>query len=67
VWRERLGDAAFLTGNLPRAHELYESSLPDHPRPASVWLRLSDVYFKLGDLENERAFRERVYGGLRDR
>jgi len=30
-------------------------------------LKLSDVYFKLGDLEKERAFRERVYGSLRER
>src|SRR5258708_1800122 len=66
-WRERLGDAAFLAGNIQRAREYYEASLAEHPRPSSVWLKLSDVYFKLGDLEKERAFRERVYGGLRGR
>jgi len=65
VWRERLGDAAFLTGNIQRARDCYEASLPGHPRPSSVWLKLSDVYFKLGDLEKERALRERVYGSLR--
>jgi tetratricopeptide (TPR) repeat protein len=64
LWRERLGDAAFLTGNMLRARDYYEASLAEHPRPSSVWLKLSDVYFKLGDLEKERAFRERVYGGL---
>ena len=67
LWRERLGDAAFLTGNIPRARDYYEASLAEHPRPSSVWLKLSDVYFKLGDLEKERAFRERVYGSLRER
>jgi tetratricopeptide (TPR) repeat protein len=66
-WRERLGDAAFLTGDIPRARDYYEASLAEHPRPSSVWLKLSDVYFKLGDLEKERTFRERVYGGLRER
>jgi hypothetical protein len=67
LWRERLGDAAFLTGNIPRARDYYEASLAGHPRPSSVWLKLSDVYWKLGDLEKERAFRERVYGTLRER
>ena len=67
LWRERLGDAAFLTGNIQQAHDWYEASLAEHPRPSSVWLKLSDVYFKLGDLEKERTYRERVYGGLRER
>jgi tetratricopeptide (TPR) repeat protein len=66
-WRERLGDAAFLTGDIQRARDFYEASLANHSRPRSVWLRLSEVYFKLGDMEKERAFRERVYGGLRGR
>jgi tetratricopeptide (TPR) repeat protein len=67
LWREHLGDAAFLTGNIERARDRYEASLDQHPRPSSVWLKLSDVYFKLGDYEKERTFRERVYGGLRGR
>jgi tetratricopeptide (TPR) repeat protein len=66
-WREHLGDAAFLTGNIQRARVFYEESLAGHPHPSSVWLKLSDVYFKLGDTDKERAFRERVYGGLRER
>ena len=66
-WRERLGDAAFLAGDTQRAREFYEESLAEHQRPSSVWVKLSDVYFKLGDVEQERAFRERVYGGLRGR
>jgi hypothetical protein len=67
LWRERLGDAAFLTGTAERARDLYEASLAGHPRPSSVWLKLSDVYFKLRDPEKERTFREKVYGGLRGR
>jgi hypothetical protein len=67
LWRERLGDAAFLTGDIQRSRAWYEASLAGHPRPRPVWLKLSDVYFKLGDLEHERAFRERVYGSLRER
>jgi len=65
LWRERLGDAAFLTGDIQRARGYYDASLAEHPRPRSVWLKLSDVYFKLGDLEQERTYRERVYGALR--
>ncbi|MEP7364230.1 MAG: hypothetical protein ABI972_13320 [Acidobacteriota bacterium] len=65
-WRERLGDAAFLGGNIERARDLYELSLTEHRRPRSVWLKLSDVYCKLGDMEKERGYRERVYGALRE-
>jgi len=67
LWRERLGDAAFLAGNMEQARERYEASLAGDPWPSSAWLKLSDVYYKLGDLEKERTFRERVYGGLRER
>ena len=67
LWRERLGDAAFLAGNMEQARERYEASLVGHPSPSSVWLKLSDVYYKLGDLETERTLRERVYGSLRER
>jgi hypothetical protein len=67
IWREHLGDAAFLTGRIERARDCYQASLDEHPRPSSVWLKLSDVYFKLGDLQKERTFRERVYGSLRER
>ncbi len=67
LWRERLGDAAFLSGDIQQARAYYEASLAGHPRPRSVWLKLSDVYFTLGDLEQERAYRERVYGSLRER
>jgi tetratricopeptide (TPR) repeat protein len=67
LWREHLGDAAFLIGDIQRARGFYEASLAEHPRPSSVWLKLSDVYFKLGDIEKERTFRERLYGGLRER
>jgi tetratricopeptide (TPR) repeat protein len=67
LWRERLGDAAFLGADFLLARDRYEASLAGNARPTSVWLKLSDVYFKLGDLEKERAFRERVYGSLRER
>jgi len=67
LWRERLGDAAFLAGNMEQARERYEASLAGNRSPSSVWLKLSDVYYKLGDLEKERTLRERVYGSLRER
>lgn len=65
LWSERLGDVALLMGAFDRARETYERSLDGHPSPSSVWLKLSDVHFKLGDLEREREFRERLFGHLR--
>jgi len=66
-WQERRGDAAFISGDIRQARALYDTSLEGHAHPASVWLKLSDVCFRLGDLEQERAFRQRVYGALRER
>ena len=67
LWQERLGDAAFFTGNIQRALGFYEASLAGNPHPGPVWLKLSDVHFKLGDLDKERTYRERIYGSLNDR
>lgn len=39
--------------------------LPSATTKAPVLLKLSDVHFKLGDLELERYYRERIYGSLR--
>ena len=40
---------AFVTlmGDTQLARDFYEMSLAEHPTPSSVWLKLSDVYFKL--------------------
>jgi tetratricopeptide (TPR) repeat protein len=64
-WRERQGDAAFYAGDYLEAKRWYEASLGDHERPDGIFLKLSDVYFQLGDLELERVYRERIYGSLR--
>ncbi len=64
-WRERQGDAAFYAADYLEAKRRYEESLRDHERPDGIFLKLSDVYFQLGDLELERVYRERIYGSLR--
>jgi tetratricopeptide (TPR) repeat protein len=66
-WQERAGDAAFLSGNSQGALHWYEASLGEQKRIPSVLLKLSDVYFRLGDLEQERVYREMIYGGLSER
>ncbi|HVN82118.1 MAG TPA: hypothetical protein VMW38_24250 [Terriglobia bacterium] len=66
-WQERGGDAAFLSGNIQGALQWYEASLGQQKRITSVLLKLSDVYFRMGDLERERVYREMIYGSLRDR
>lgn len=65
LWQERLGDAAFFAGDVARALRQYEAALAGHGWPATVWSKLSDVHFKLGDMAKERDYRERVYGSLR--
>ncbi len=66
-WQERGGDAAFLSGNFQGALQWYEASLSEQKRRCSVLLKLSDVYFRLGDLERERVYRGMIYGSLMDR
>jgi tetratricopeptide (TPR) repeat protein len=63
-WQERLGDASFLMGHFSEALERYEASLKEGPRNPGILTKLSDVYFRLGDLEGERVYREEIYGKL---
>jgi hypothetical protein len=66
IWTERLGDAAFMSGDFGTALRLYEETLSagDGHTEARVLLKLSDVYFRLGDLDKERHYRELLYGHL---
>ena len=64
-WLERQGDAAFYAGDLLAAQASYETSAGSREDAESVWLKLSDVHFALGNLELERVYREKIYGSLR--
>ena len=68
VWHEFQGNAAFLMGDYGLAQQHYENALSknknDRRKLSSVYLKLSDLYFLMGDPENERHYRERVYGSL---
>lgn len=66
LWVERSGDAAFLEGHLDLARELYVQAGADPDRLASTELKLADVAYLAGDLETERALREKHYGTLRE-
>lgn len=63
-WYERMGDAAFLLGNFAMALERYEKGLKGHEQSPGILVKLSDVYFRLGDLDNERLYREKIYGSI---
>jgi hypothetical protein len=68
VWYEFMGNAAFLKGDYGAALDNYEQALIAHEdipsRLHSIYLKLSDLSFKMGDVENERYYREQVYGSL---
>lgn len=68
VWYEFKGNAAFLGGDYDQALDDYEQALSandDFPaRIHSVYLKLSDLAFKVGNAEQERHYREQVYGSL---
>jgi hypothetical protein len=68
AWYELQGNAAFLMDDYDRALEAYEAALDQSGgNPYSVYLKLSDVFFRTGDYENERYYRELVYGSLAGR
>jgi len=65
TWHEYEGNAAFLAGDYSKALQAYETALNlGHDNPQSVYLKLSDVFFRMADYENERYYREQVYGTL---
>ena len=65
-WAEKIGDAAFMQADFSGALQRYAGILeadPDHADPR-ILQKMSDVYFRLGDFDKERLYRERVYGHL---
>ena len=65
-WLERAGDAAFHAGAVAEARGLYERARRRQSYRAMLDLKLADVAFREGDLEQERLLRERYYGALRE-
>jgi hypothetical protein len=63
-WYERMGDAAFFSGDFTLALQQYEKGRKGPEHDASILVKLSDVYFRLGDLEHERLYREKIYGTI---
>jgi hypothetical protein len=68
VWYEFIANAAFLAGDNEQALDYYELALSasehNRARRHSVYLKLSDLFHLIGDPENERYYRELVYGSL---
>jgi hypothetical protein len=66
-WPERAGDALFLAGSPTAARPLYERALRENPQDA-YWptVKLSDIAHLLGDAQNEKVYREKMYGALRE-
>jgi len=63
-WVEREGDASFYSGDYPAALQFYRQSLEGRKKPDAIFLKLSDVHFNLGNFEQERDYREKIYGRL---
>ncbi len=65
-WIEKLGDAAFMREDFTVALQRYQESLAADPdrSNARLYQKISDAYFRLGDFENERVYREKAYGRL---
>ena len=66
AWSERAGDALFLGGSPTAARKWYERALREDPHAYWPTVKLSDIAHTLGDAQNERLYRERMYGALRE-
>ncbi|MGE0452236.1 MAG: tetratricopeptide repeat protein [Vicinamibacteria bacterium] len=66
LWHERAGDASLFLRELREAEESYQAARrSDDTRAVWLDLKLADVAFLRGDVEAERALRERYFGDLR--
>ena len=54
-WIERAGDAGFFAGDYGAALGRYEESLRKNPGSTQAYLRLSDAWFRLGDIDQRAA------------
>ena len=61
---ECAGDVAVLAGDWRTALNEYTRALASQGETRPLLLKLADAYFLAGDLEHEKAFRERIYGTL---
>lgn len=71
VWHERQGNAAFLLQDYNLALAAYKRAIAANivrgVNSKSVALKLSDLYFILGNPDKERHYREMVYGSLQQK
>jgi hypothetical protein len=63
-WLERAGDAALLDGDASLALELYRAATKAGAGPDRLLLKRADAHFLLGDVDEEKRLRERIYGSI---
>ena len=66
AWSERVGDALFLADSHAAARKWYERALREDPKAYWPTVKLSDIAHVLGDAQNEKLYRERMYGALHE-
>lgn len=64
IWLERAGDAALFAKNLSSAEREYKKALKARDDSLSSLMKLADVYFLQGRVDDERNIRESIFGAL---
>jgi len=67
IWLERRGDAAFFMKEYKTTKIYYEKSLGEKKINQVLYGKLSDINYLLGNYDEERQYREKVYGSLVDK
>lgn len=65
LWQSRIGDGYFISGYYTIALQAYQQLLQKPISKISLYKKISDLAYLLGDAQMERHYRELVYGNLR--
>ncbi len=63
-WLEHIGDSYFFMQRYPESLDYYERATIKNPTTQHIYLKMSDVYHLLGDAEQEKFLREKIYGAF---
>jgi hypothetical protein len=64
IWLERAGDAALFAKDFSSAEREYKKALKAREYSLSSLMKLADVYFLQGRVDDERDIRESIFGAL---
>ncbi len=63
-WLEYIGDTYFFMGEYNQALKFYKNTMINNVGKSHIYLKMSDIYYLLGDINKEKLMREKIYGAF---